>query len=182
MQRPTVVIVLVLLLVCQSHTLKIGDFDIPVMNILSGAADVAVTVAKGTAHATAKAAEYTVAGVKKAKDAYQGSSESAQAVVDGAAVTAVSAGTAGVGVSIAGFSSIGPVAGSVAAGWQASMGAVAAGSWFATLQSAAMTTVAGVAGAPVLIGGAVVGATAYGAYKTYKYMYDEEPSDNKNNS
>ena len=38
----------------------------------------------------------------------------------------------------AGFSSIGPVAGSAAAAWQASMGSVAAGSLFAFLQSAAM--------------------------------------------
>ncbi|KAI4121001.1 MAG: hypothetical protein LQ338_006624, partial [Usnochroma carphineum] len=37
-----------------------------------------------------------------------------------------------------GFSAIGPVAGSIAAGWQATMGSVAAGSLFAFLQSAAM--------------------------------------------
>ena len=37
-----------------------------------------------------------------------------------------------------GFSPIGPVAGSIAAGWQASIGSVAAGSFFAFLQSAAM--------------------------------------------
>lgn len=37
-----------------------------------------------------------------------------------------------------GFSAVGPVAGSIAAGWQASMGTVAAGSFFALLQSAAM--------------------------------------------
>jgi len=39
---------------------------------------------------------------------------------------------------IIGFSAIGPVAGSVAAGWQASIGAVEAGSLFAFCQSAAM--------------------------------------------
>ena len=37
-----------------------------------------------------------------------------------------------------GFSAAGPVAGSIAAGWQASMGSVVAGSLFAFLQSAAM--------------------------------------------
>ena len=37
-----------------------------------------------------------------------------------------------------GFSAVGPVAGSIAAGWQASVGSVAAGSFFAFLQSAAM--------------------------------------------
>ena len=37
-----------------------------------------------------------------------------------------------------GFSAVGPVAGSIASGWQASMGLVAAGSPFAILQSAAM--------------------------------------------
>lgn len=37
-----------------------------------------------------------------------------------------------------GFSAVGPVAGSFAAGWQAGIGSVAAGSLFAFLQSAAM--------------------------------------------
>lgn len=37
-----------------------------------------------------------------------------------------------------GFSAVGPVAGSLAAGWQAGIGSVAAGSLFAFLQSAAM--------------------------------------------
>jgi Interferon-induced 6-16 family len=37
-----------------------------------------------------------------------------------------------------GFGSLGPVAGSIAAGWQASIGTVVAGSLFAFLQSAAM--------------------------------------------
>lgn len=37
-----------------------------------------------------------------------------------------------------GFSAAGPVAGSIAAGWQASIGSVVAGSLFAFLQSAAM--------------------------------------------
>ncbi|KAE8363036.1 hypothetical protein BDV27DRAFT_130505 [Aspergillus caelatus] len=37
-----------------------------------------------------------------------------------------------------GFSSTGPVAASLAAAWQSSIGIVQAGTWFATLQSAAM--------------------------------------------
>ncbi|MCJ1383698.1 hypothetical protein MMC17_006812 [Xylographa soralifera] len=43
-----------------------------------------------------------------------------------------------------GFSSIGPVAGGLAAAWQSAIGAVVAGSPFAILQSAAMGGVAGV--------------------------------------
>ena len=57
-----------------------------------------------------------------------------------------------------GFSAIGPVAGSAAAAWQASMGSVAAGSLFPFLQSAAMGGAAmgvftgiGAAGAAVAI-------------------------------
>lgn len=53
-----------------------------------------------------------------------------------------------------GFSAIGPVAGSIAAGWQASMGSVAAGSFFAFLQSAAM----GGAAASLFAGAGAVGA------------------------
>lgn len=59
-----------------------------------------------------------------------------------------------------GFSAAGPVLGSVAAGWQASMGSVAAGSLFAFLQSAAMGGAAmglftgvGVLGAVMATGG-----------------------------
>ncbi len=61
-----------------------------------------------------------------------------------------------------GFSAIGPVAGSVAAGWQASIGSVAAGSLFASLQSvamggAAMGILTGIgAGGAVAVAGAVV--------------------------
>ena len=59
-----------------------------------------------------------------------------------------------------GFSAIGPVAGSVAAGWQASIGAVEAGSLFALCQSAAM----GGAVATGLIGtGAGAAAATLGA-------------------
>jgi len=56
----------------------------------------------------------------------------AGAVVSTAAVVAVPI------LGAIGFSALGPVAGSVAAGWQASMGVVEAGSLFALCQSAAM--------------------------------------------
>ena len=60
---------------------------------------------------------------------------------------------------ILGFSSIGPVAGSIAAGWQASMGSVVAGSLFSFLQSAAMGGAAmGVFAGIGALGGAVVAA------------------------
>jgi Interferon-induced 6-16 family len=55
-----------------------------------------------------------------------------------------------------GFSAIGPVAGSVAAGWQSAIGAVEAGSLFAFCQSAAMGGVA----AATLTGTAATGAGA----------------------
>ena len=58
---------------------------------------------------------------------------------------------------ILGFSSIGPVTGSIAAGWQASMGSVVAGSFFSLLQSAAMGGAAmGVFAGVGALGGAVV--------------------------
>ena len=61
---------------------------------------------------------------------------------------------------ILGFSAVGPVAGSIAAGWQASLGIVAAGSPFAFLQSAAM----GGAAMGLFTGiGAFGGAIAVGA-------------------
>jgi len=63
----------------------------------------------------------------------------------------------------AGFSSIGPVAGSAAAGWQASIGAVEAGSLFAFCQSAAMGGAAAAAGlASAGVGGAAVALAAAG--------------------
>jgi hypothetical protein len=62
-----------------------------------------------------------------------------------------------------GFSSIGPVAGSVAAGWQASIGAVEAGSLFALCQSAAMGGAAATAGlATAGVSGAAVALVASG--------------------
>ena len=62
-----------------------------------------------------------------------------------------------------GFSSIGPVAGSAAAGWQASIGAVEAGSLFAFCQSAAMGGAAATAGLTSTgVGGAAVALAAAG--------------------
>lgn len=112
---------------------------------------------------------------KKAKDTYNEKvPDNVKTAVAGTAAAVAGAATAGAATAAAGFSTVGPVAGSVAATWQASMGAVAAGSTFATIQSAAMTTVAGVAGAPILITGAVVGAGAYGAYEAYKYIQEND--------
>ena len=62
---------------------------------------------------------------------------------------------------ILGFSAVGPVAGSIAAGWQSSIGLVSAGSLFAFLQSAAMggAAMAGIVGLGVA-GLAIAGTTA----------------------
>ena len=61
-----------------------------------------------------------------------------------------------------GFSAIGPVAGTAAAGWQASIGAVQAGSLFAFCQSAAMGGAAATAMTATGISGAAVAAAATG--------------------
>ena len=78
--------------------------------------------------------------------------------------TVAGAATVKGGLLAAGFSSAGPVAGTLAAGIQSGIGSVAAGSTFATVQSFAMTTFFGVFSAPVVLGGAV-GLAAYGVYK-----------------
>ncbi|EHL01805.1 hypothetical protein M7I_2157 [Glarea lozoyensis 74030] len=67
---------------------------------------------------------------------------------------------------VVGFSAIGPVGGSIAAGLQASYGAVPAGSVFALCQSVAMggTTVAGTSTALIAAGGGGVAVVA-GALK-----------------
>ena len=64
----------------------------------------------------------------------------------------------------AGFGSLGPVAGSSAAAWQASMGAVEAGSLFAWCQGAAMggAAVNGIIAAGAAGGGVLLGSTALG--------------------
>lgn len=61
---------------------------------------------------------------------------------------------------VAGFGALGPVAGSVAAGWQSSMGLVQAGSFFAWCQSAAM---GGAAASGIVAAGAVGAGVAAGA-------------------
>ena len=67
-------------------------------------------------------------------------------------------------LSAAGFGLLGPVAGSSAAAWQASVGAVEAGSLFAWCQGAAMggAAVNGIIAAGVAGGGVLLGSTALG--------------------
>ncbi len=72
-----------------------------------------------------------------------------------------------------GFSSSGPVAGSIAAGLQSGTGSVASGSKFAKAQSLGMTTVAGLS-APIAIGAVIVG----GAYLIYERVQFFSESDN----
>ncbi len=76
-------------------------------------------------------------------------------VTGGVASAAVGGVAAPTVISAVGFGSLGPVAGTTAAAWQASIGNAAAGGLFATLQSA------GMGGAAAL--GAVVGISAVGA-------------------
>ena len=61
---------------------------------------------------------------------------------------------------ILGFSAVGPVAGSIAAGWQSSIGLVSVGSLFAFLQSAAMggAAMAGIVG--LVAGGLTIAGLA----------------------
>ena len=92
-----------------------------------------------------------------------------------AGATAGGAAVTGGAVAAAGFSSIGPVAGSLAAAAQASVGSVAAGGVFATVQSAAMTVAGGIVGGPILIIGAAVRGTLYGAYSFFKYICSSSP-------
>lgn len=84
------------------------------------------------------------------------------AVLGGSTLFALSCATPAI-LGAMGFSAVGPVAGSIAAGWQALLGSVTSGSLFAFLQSAAMGGVAmgfftgiGVMG----VGVAVVGGLA----------------------
>jgi len=69
-------------------------------------------------------------------------------------------------IALAGFGALGPVAGSFAAAWQASIGSVPAGSLFATLQSAGMVGAVTIPPAGIAIAGAAtVAAIAYGCSK-----------------
>ncbi|MCJ1269198.1 hypothetical protein MMC22_009087 [Lobaria immixta] len=81
----------------------------------------------------------------------------------GALLSAVSLGAPLI-LGAAGFSAVGPVAGSAAAAWQSSAGLVQAGSFFAWCQSAAMggAAVGGIAAAGTVGASAVAGATLAG--------------------
>ncbi|CAD8169928.1 unnamed protein product [Paramecium octaurelia] len=84
-------------------------------------------------------------------------------IVESTAVSGVTTATiaigAKVGLAAAGFSSVGPVAGSFAAATQAGIGNVVAGSLFSLAQGAAMTGVVSATIVPASIVGAVVGTT-----------------------
>jgi hypothetical protein len=75
---------------------------------------------------------------------------------------------------VLGFAATGPIAGSVAAGWQASIGLVQAGSFFSWCQSAAMggAAVGGILATGLTGAGVAVSATVAGALDV---MGDEEP-------
>ncbi len=88
------------------------------------------------------------------------------------ASAAVGAASSAAATAAAGFSAAGPVAGSAAAAWQASIGSVAAGSAFSTVQAAAMTGVVAGVGAPVLIVGGAVGSAGAIGYAAYTYFSD----------
>ncbi|KAF8535287.1 hypothetical protein BDD12DRAFT_856099 [Trichophaea hybrida] len=64
-------------------------------------------------------------------------------------------------LALTGFGTLGPVAGSLAAAWQASIGNVAAGSLFATLQSCGMTGVCFVPGVGWVVVTLVAGGYIY---------------------
>ncbi|KAJ7432111.1 hypothetical protein B0H11DRAFT_2127488 [Mycena galericulata] len=70
-------------------------------------------------------------------------------------------------LAVIGFGSMGPIAGSIAAAWQATIGNVAAGSLFAILQSVGMVhaVTIPVVGVAVVGGGAVVLAKVAGAFQ-----------------
>ncbi|CAD8214114.1 unnamed protein product [Paramecium pentaurelia] len=93
-----------------------------------------------------------------------------QNIKQGSYITGIVAGTGTVvtkaGLAIYGFSSIGPVAGSMAAAAQASVGNVAAGSLFALAQGTAMAGIGTIA-LPAVGVGAVIGS-GFVAYKHFK--------------
>lgn len=75
-------------------------------------------------------------------------------------------------ISAAGFGSLGPAAGTAAAAWQASIGNVAAGSLFATLQSAGMggaAALGAVVGVSIVSAG-VIGLGGIGIYHLIKKL------------
>lgn len=78
-------------------------------------------------------------------------------LVAGGSILVVTSGAAPAVLGAVGFGAAGPVVGSAAAAWQASLGAVEAGSLFAWLQSAAM---GGAAAAPIAATGLAGAGTA----------------------
>ncbi|CAD8129611.1 unnamed protein product [Paramecium sonneborni] len=93
-----------------------------------------------------------------------------QNLKQGTYLTGIVAGTGTVltkaGLAIYGFSSVGPVAGSLAAATQASIGSVAGGSAFAIAQGVAMSGLGAIALPAVGVGAAIGGG--YVAYKQFK--------------
>ena len=77
-----------------------------------------------------------------------------------------------VGLMTAGFSSIGPVSGSIAAGMQSTVGNVVAGSFFSSCQATAMGGVTALS-TPCLIG-AGVGLAGYGSYIGIKKIIEKK--------
>ena len=86
-----------------------------------------------------------------------------KAILAAEAVGTTAAGVAAVPF-LAGFTSTGVVAGSTAAAIQSTIGSVAAGSWFATMQSLAATTIIGTAAPLVLAGVGAAALVGTGAY------------------
>ena len=101
------------------------------------------------------------------------------AIMGGITVFALACATPAI-LGAVGFSAIGPVAGSAAAAWQASMGSVVAGTLFAFLQSAAMGGAAlglftgiGAAGAVVAVAAGVASPERVGeVVKTVRNFMD----------
>src|SRR3990167_2729669 len=137
---------------------------------------VAVVVGSKAKEMGIAAGEKIGEGYQKVKDTYEEKvPESVKTAAAAVGATVAGAAVTGGAVAAAGFSSIGPVAGSLAAAAQASVGSVAAGGVFATVQSAAMTVAGGIVGGPILIIGAAVGGTLYGAYSFFKYICSSSP-------
>ncbi|KAF2862098.1 hypothetical protein K470DRAFT_244239 [Piedraia hortae CBS 480.64] len=90
-------------------------------------------------------------------------------------VTAITCFAAPAMLGVVGFGALGPVAGSIAAGWQSSIGAVQAGSFFAACQSLAMGgTVAETVSAAGMVGLGVAGAAAFTGGDDEKNGVDKE--------
>ena len=113
------------------------------------------------------------ADIKAIEDRYRNSQTDRSTAGSSLREAGIAAGVVGAGGIVAnaattavGFSANGPVASSLAAGWQASMGSVAVGSSFSVIQGAAMTTVLGFVAVPALIGGGIA-ALGYGAYRWF---------------